>query len=319
MDDHEALPGGDLKRSATVEWRERKIDLLKKTRERRERPIAEFEMRESQDGMLKFSGYASITDEPYEVGFFSETIQRGAFKRTLSENPDVQLLINHGDGGSGMPIARTNRNMSLIEDERGLRVEAQLDPDDPDVALLARKMKNGLIDGMSFAFQATDDEWSEDRSKRTIRSVSIHKGDVSVVNQGANGSAMAVLRSQEDLQAFRAFGPENVMRALLEIGEHAALPEEERKGKKISSDSMEVLSRALALAAKGDDALDEIQVILSDYLGVSNPDDDAKRSIDSPAVRAAVTEPQEASEKDADAHREFVIRQRQLRDVRGRK
>ena len=65
-----------------------------------------FELR-ADDGAIKFSGYASLTDTPYPVSFYTETIARGAFKRTLNSSPDVQLLINHGEGGSGMPIART--------------------------------------------------------------------------------------------------------------------------------------------------------------------------------------------------------------------
>ena len=37
------------------------------------------------------------------MGGYTETIARGAFTKTLSERPDVQLLINH----EGLPLART--------------------------------------------------------------------------------------------------------------------------------------------------------------------------------------------------------------------
>ena len=251
MESNQTPQGDDGTRDA--EWRKRKIEMLEKHPERRYRPVEEIELREAPNGILRFSGYASVTENSYEVGFFTETIKRGAFKRTLNENPDVQLLINHGDGGSGMPIARTGKNMKLAEDERGLRVEAELDAEDPDVQLLARKMKNGMVDAMSFAFRVTDDEWNEDRSERTIKSVTIHRGDVSVVNQPANPLAAATIRSDDFVDA------------LVEV----------RAGAKISAKSMEVLTHVLALNSKADDALDEAQVVLSRHLGVPNPDDDA--------------------------------------------
>lgn len=253
-------PGGEEETRAAplLEWRRRKADLLAKHPERREFSTVDFEIRESQDGVLRFSGYASVTEQPYEVGFYTETIKRGAFKRTLSENPDVQLLINHGEGGSGMPIARTGRNMSLSEDERGLRVDAQLDPDDPDVQLLARKMKNGLIDQMSFAFQATDQEWNDDYTQRSIRAASIHRGDVSVVNQGANGASTALLRSRE---ALARVGSEGVLEGLSAWREVTLLAGEQREG----ASPPDVLTLVCELAT-GDE--DEARALVGELMRV---------------------------------------------------
>ncbi len=182
-----------------LEMRRAKAAALAKTIERRTFALPDrFEMRERQDGLLRFYGYASLTECDYDVGFYTETVKRGAFKRTLSENPDVSLLLDHGDAGSGLQIARTTAgNLWLEEDDKGLLVKAELDPDDPDVELLARKMQRKLLDGqMSFAFQATDDTWSDDYTRRTLRAVSIHRGDVSIVTQGANAGTVAVLRSR---------------------------------------------------------------------------------------------------------------------------
>ena len=50
------------------------------------------EFRDQGDGIVRFTGYAATTAEAYEVGDFTETIARGAFKRTLSEGPDVVLV-----------------------------------------------------------------------------------------------------------------------------------------------------------------------------------------------------------------------------------
>jgi HK97 family phage prohead protease len=160
-------------------------------RETRTYGISDFEMREDVDGTVTFRGIASVTGAPYDMGSYQETIARGAFARTLGQDPDVQLLINH----AGLPIARTRRNMELREDGNGLAVEARLNPALPLVQELRLTAGDGLIDQMSFAFRVQSQEWNEDYSDRNITEVNIHRGDVSVVNQGANPATSFNLRS----------------------------------------------------------------------------------------------------------------------------
>jgi len=154
------------------------------------------EIREAQGpgGPVELVGYAATFGEPYPVGSFTETIIRGAFGRTLGEDPDVSLLINH----TGTPLARTTSGtMTLSEDARGLLVCAELEPSDPDVAALVPKLKRGDLSEMSFAFRATQQEWSEDKTERSVRECSIHRGDVSIVTNAANPRATASLRDQD--------------------------------------------------------------------------------------------------------------------------
>ncbi|MGO8906181.1 MAG: HK97 family phage prohead protease, partial [Solirubrobacteraceae bacterium] len=75
------------------------------------------ELRELEPGgPIELRGHAATFDEPYPVGSFTETIAPGAFKRTLGENPDVSLLVNH----AGAPLARTTSGtMQLTEDATG--------------------------------------------------------------------------------------------------------------------------------------------------------------------------------------------------------
>ena len=252
----------EMSNGALFEYHRNKAMALasSKSMVRRDFGTEQFELRAANDGMLKFSGYASLTNTPYPVSFYNETIQRGAFKRTLNDRPDVQMLINHGEGGSGMPIARTGKNMTLVEDERGLKVDADLDPEDPDVMLLKRKMDAGLIDQMSFAFQVTDQDWNPDFTERTIKAVSIHRGDVSVVNQGASSTTMASIRSLEDL---RKLGMTHVLDALLEV----------RAGKTISSATEEVLTKIFESVVGFDDEMDAIIPALATLLGKPNPNE----------------------------------------------
>jgi len=145
---------------------------------------------------IQFVGHASVTEHAYPVGPFMETIKRGAFTKTLSEQPDVVLLVGH----EGLPLARsTSGTMRLSEDDRGLRVDASLDPDDPDVQALFPKVRRGDLSEMSFAFRVTRQQWSEDYDERTIHEVSLDRGDVSIVTMGANSASSFSMR---DARAF---------------------------------------------------------------------------------------------------------------------
>lgn len=162
-------------------------------REYRSARFSDFELRRVGD-IYRFDGLASVTDHEYDMGWYGETIRGGAFATTLGQAPDVQLLVNH----EGLPIARTGRNMTLTED-RGLRVEAELNPALPRVEEVALTAGDGLIDQMSFAFRATRQEWDDDHEHRVITEVDIHRGDVSIVNQGANPATAFSLRDAHQM------------------------------------------------------------------------------------------------------------------------
>lgn len=150
-----------------------------------------------EDGTLTVEGYAALFDTPTNIGdVFIEQIERGAFRNALARGDDVEFLINHG----GLPIARsTAGNLHLEEDERGLKIRAQLDPSDPDVQRIVPKMRAGMLDQMSFAFQATGQRWdnsADGLDVRTITDVVLY--DVSVVNRGAYPDTSIALRSRDE-------------------------------------------------------------------------------------------------------------------------
>lgn len=171
------------------------------------RATAKFEVRAAEGDELILTGYAS-TFEPYEMyggpaaGGWLEQLSAAAFDETLAEKPDLHLLINH----EGMPLARTKSGtLQLSVDKRGLKVTARLDRSDPDVQRLEAKMRRGDMDEMSFAFRVKEHTWSpapgfddDEYSLRTIKKVSLHKGDVSVVNFGANPTTSAEVKSIAD-------------------------------------------------------------------------------------------------------------------------
>jgi HK97 family phage prohead protease len=172
------------------------------------------------------SGYASLVSTPYSMGSYQEQISPGAFSGTLSRNPDVQLLVNH----EGLPLARTTilpgrpGHLSLAEDSRGLRFDAQLDQDDPDARLVHRKISSGLMDQCSFAFTVTDQDWNDTRTLRTISGVNLDRGDVSIVNYGASPTtsvdarALARLRKGSNLSLYQARARARHLRIMNDAG-----------------------------------------------------------------------------------------------------
>ncbi len=230
-------------------------------REARRRPISGLELREV-DGALTLDGWASVVEVTYDMGWYEETIKRGAFTKTLSEQPDVQLLMNH----EGLPLARTiSGTLQLTEDNRGLHVSADLNPDDPDVQRLAPKVQRGDIDQMSFAFRVVKQQWlwieddGEGMDQREILEVNIDRGDVSVVNQGANAATSFSLR---DLAVrFELPGAEQYGSALVNL----------RAGV-LDDATMATLQNVLDLIDASDTGVDRALITLSDLMGVTNPD-----------------------------------------------
>ena len=215
--------------------------------------VAGLEVREASDS-LTLTGYASTFNQPYDMGWFQETVDANAFKRTLGQKPDVRFLINHG----GLPLARTaSGTLTLDTDSRGLMVSASLDPSDPDVAALAPKMRRGDLNQMSFSFRVLGDgdEWSKDMALRTLNDLDINDGDVSVVTYPANPGTSAAIRG--DGPGFDAIA--SAMRAL-----------ESRDAS--TEDIASVLTRALAYFTAVDLIVDEAQEDLAEALNIPNPD-----------------------------------------------
>jgi HK97 family phage prohead protease len=171
--------------NGTVQWVSNTLD------ERRSVAYTTLEMRASEDGNV-FTGYAAVFDSPSEPMPFVEYVRKGAFTKTLKDGADVRLLIDH----EGVPLARTKSGtLTLEEDERGLRVEASLDPMNPDAQRVISAMKRGDLSQMSFAFRTIKDAFSADGMVRELREVQLF--DVSVVTYPAYEDTIAELRRSQ--------------------------------------------------------------------------------------------------------------------------
>ncbi len=235
------------------------------SREIRSRPFTGCEMRERPNGSggtdLVFTGYASVFDTPYTItdwlGDFAETVTRSAFDKTIAEGCDTVFLRNHAD----MTLARTKSGtLRLATDSTGLHTEARLDPANYAVQALRSAVERGDVDEMSFAFRCIRDAWNKNYDERQLVEVSLHHGDVSAVNFGANGATAGTLAMRS--RQFQFVGFDSVVAALREF----------RSGASLSATSTATLKHVLSLCSTADTAMDNAQVVLSDLLGVTNPD-----------------------------------------------
>lgn len=157
-------------------------------------------MDEKPDGSVTVEGYAAVFEQETVIaGAFREKIARGAFSDAVGRD-DVVFLVNH----EGLPLARTRSGtLELRQDEKGLHIRSELDPEDPDVKAILGKMRRGDLDKMSFAFlpEGRDgQEWSEDEDDklplRTINRAALY--DVSIVTTPAYDGTEIGLRSLQE-------------------------------------------------------------------------------------------------------------------------
>jgi HK97 family phage prohead protease len=166
----------------------------------------DFEVRAEGDGMT-FTGYASVFNSPSEdLGGFVEYVAPGAFKRSLQSRNEVKMLWNHD---SGEPLASLRGGtMQLLEDERGLKVTAQL-PNTTRGRDIAELLRTKVIDSMSFGFNVIKDSWSKDGQTRTLESVRLF--EVSIVSFPAYEATVAQVRSAQTIN------PDELADALLKL------------------------------------------------------------------------------------------------------
>lgn len=113
-------------------------------------------------------GYGAVFDQVTEIksweGDFKERVQKGAFKKTLSEHPNPVVQFDHGrDTRVGsVPIAAIEE---LKEDSAGLFIRARLF-DNPIIEPIRQAIEAQSISGMSFKFRVTADKWVDAKGRR---------------------------------------------------------------------------------------------------------------------------------------------------------
>jgi HK97 family phage prohead protease len=167
---------------ATLEDREI-IDV--KELETRSLPLGDFTVTEGEDGQKTFTGYAALFNVPSDGMQFTEVIAPGAFTRTLKRVGDAKKIVSFLFGHDETRALATTASgrLTLSEDARGLKVEAKLDPADPDAASVISKLTHEARSmGMSFGFSIpkNGDVWDE--AIRTLKEINLF--EVSVLSAG---------------------------------------------------------------------------------------------------------------------------------------
>ena len=160
-----------------------------KEKEVRSLPIGEYRLAEADaDGQRTFTGYAAIWNSASAGLPFEERIAPNAFKRSLSRASAGQKIISFLFGHDETRALATTASgrLQLTEDETGLRVQAKLDPADPDAAkVISMLTHESAAAGMSFGFQKVQDAW--DGNQRTIKEANLF--EVSILAAGGQTPA----------------------------------------------------------------------------------------------------------------------------------
>ena len=142
--------------------------------ERRTVHLADQRVKPTNDGgRLRVQGYASVFNSPCvemtsKRGRFIEYIDRNAFARVLSRNPDVLLTWDHD---SRFTLARTPRTLELTTDVKGLRFFG-LAARTSYAEDLRALMEDGIVTEASFLFSVAPggETWETEATRPFARS-----------------------------------------------------------------------------------------------------------------------------------------------------
>ena len=147
---------------------------------------------------LRIGGYAAQFNKEATGLSFREVIAPGAFTRTLQSGEPVFLLVNHDT--DSLPLASTQSGtMALRQDETGLYMEADLDPNNPRAQELASAVSRGDVSKMSFAFTVEPGGDTREAGLRTLQDLNLF--EVSVVTWPAYDATTVGMRTASDEDA----------------------------------------------------------------------------------------------------------------------
>ena len=177
------------------------------------------------------TGTPIVFDQATDLGWYQETIDRGALDNT--DLRDVRFLVGHNT--SMIPLARSRNNnenstMQMTVDENGMNIRVDLDTENnAEARALYSAVKRGDMTGMSFMFTVDSDSWTDtdtDYPKRLIRSISRVLEVSAVAFPAYPGTSIQAASEGETLDSVRA-SLESAKKQIEE--ERAAQAEAERR------------------------------------------------------------------------------------------
>ena len=174
-----------------------------------------FETREADDGSLHITGYFSVFNSNYEIGFgMSESIAPGTFQNSL--DGDIRALTNHD---TTLVLGRTTAGtLKLMEDDTGLWGDITINPKDSDAMNAYERVKRGDVNQCSFGFKITKEEVdvrADGSVHWTIQDVNLYEVSVCTfpAYKDTNIQARSAERAEIQERAFSAW-KEKIMRRI---------------------------------------------------------------------------------------------------------
>lgn len=171
--------------------------------------LSDVSLKFAASGAGTFSGYASTFGG---LDSYNDTILPGAYKSILERIQNgaarmPKMFVNHRSWE--LPIGKWT---DMREDEKGLRVEGELTPGNPQAAIVKAAMEHQTVDGMSigYSLSADDVDYVEKGGERIriIKSIA-SLPEISIVTYPADDSARVDLASVksalEDIETIRDF------------------------------------------------------------------------------------------------------------------
>lgn len=189
-----------MTKKTMIQKLQEKID--KKGPELRGLPQSTIELREGEEGKRTLAGYAvkwEMKSHPLGWDSFREQFKRGAFTESLGED-DQRALWSHD---TSKVLGRTgNGTLRLFEDDIGLRFEMDL----PNTTIgndTYETVKRGDVDGVSFGFRATRQDWDESDPENVVRTITVAKlFEISPVAFPAYPDSAVSARSADPYKAY---------------------------------------------------------------------------------------------------------------------
>lgn len=153
------------------------------------------------DKPLIVEGTVIVFDKPADMGSYTEFIARNALDGVNLDN--ITLLVNHN--GTGIPLARSPKTLTLTVSETGLDMRAEL-PDTEQGRSVYEAIRRGDLSEMSFAFDIAEYAFDEQKRECTITKIAAVY-EISIVNRAAYPQTNVQARAGKGVKTMNHFNP----------------------------------------------------------------------------------------------------------------